>query len=137
MSPSYGSCSSEQDALSLSPAKQLPDTASSRSARLCLSLNFLGCLVLGPVNFVVYKIMYDSFGEGRAFFVSQGVNFLYVLYGGAILWLLDARGEISPDMRQIPQHKFLIMGSLDSLGGFMAAMVSPEPLSCVFIVRAV
>lgn len=38
---------------------------------LCLSLNFLACLVLGPVNFVVYKIMYDSYGEGRAFFVSQ------------------------------------------------------------------
>ena len=54
----------------------------------------------------------------------QGVNFLYVLYGGAILWLLDARGEISPEMRQIPQYKFLIMGSLDSLGGFLAAMVS-------------
>lgn len=46
-------------------------SAAQTTDRLCLSLNFLGCLVLGPVNFVVYKIMYNSFGEGRAFFVSQ------------------------------------------------------------------
>jgi hypothetical protein len=51
------------------------------------------------------------------------VNFLYVLYGGIILRLLDARGEITEEMRQIPHYKFLIMGSLDSLGGFFAAMV--------------
>ena len=43
----------------------------SKSDNLYLSLNFFACLVLGPINFVVYKIMYDSYGEGRAFFVSQ------------------------------------------------------------------
>jgi hypothetical protein len=47
-----------------------------------------------------------------------------VLYGGVILHLLESRGEITPEMRRIPHYKFLIMGSLDSLGGFFAAMVS-------------
>ena len=47
------------------------DKSSFKSSNLYLSLNFVACLVLGPINFVVYKIMYDSYGEGRAFFVSQ------------------------------------------------------------------
>mgnify|MGYP003387236794 FL=1 len=58
--------------------------------------------------------------------VVQGVNFLYVVYGGIILRMLESRGEITPEMRQIPQYKFLVMGSLDSLGGFLAAMVSHQ-----------
>lgn len=90
--------------------------------KMCLSFVFFSCLLVGPVNFLVYKVMYSAFGDGRAFFVSQGVNFLYVLYGGVILRAVESRGEITPEMRQIPHYKFLIMGTLDALGGFLAAM---------------
>jgi drug/metabolite transporter (DMT)-like permease len=83
---------------------------------------FLACLTVGPLNFVSYKIMYAAFGESRAFFVSQGVNFLYVLYGGVILHILSSRGEITDTMKSIPHIKFMTMGFLDSVGGFLAAM---------------
>jgi hypothetical protein len=42
-------------------------------------------IAVGPLNFVLYKLMFVAYGETRAFFVSQGVNFLYVVYGK---WLL-------------------------------------------------
>ena len=137
---SYGSVS-----LSTVQQEEAVAVADSRSHKLFLTLNFLGCLVVGPINFVVYKVMYDSFGQGRSFFVSQvsvkrcrsrgqliyvlisrllqGVNFLYVVYGGVILHLMTRRGEITPEMYEIPHYKFVIMGTLDALGGFLAAMV--------------
>lgn len=84
--------------------------------------NFISCLIVGPLNFVSYKVMYAAYGESRAFFVSQGVNFLYVLYGGIILHYLTKKGEITEEMRAIPHMKFIVMGFLDCLGGFLAAM---------------
>lgn len=84
--------------------------------------NFISCLIVGPLNFVSYKIMYSAYGEKHAFFVSQGVNFLYVLYGGIILQYLINKGEITNEMRSIPHFKFIVMGFLDCLGGFLAAM---------------
>ena len=64
-------------------------------------------LVVGPVNFVLYRVCYATYGEEYAFFVSQGVNLLYVVYGGAILlpkmWFGD---EITPAMRALPQPRF-------------------------------
>jgi drug/metabolite transporter (DMT)-like permease len=84
--------------------------------------NFISCLIVGPLNFVSYKVMYAAYGESRAFFVSQGVNFLYVLYGGIILHYLTKKGEITEEMKAIPHLKFIVMGFLDCLGGFLAAM---------------
>ena len=83
---------------------------------------FIGCLIVGPLNFVSYKVMYAAFGESRAFFVSQGVNFLYVVYGGIILHLLARRGENTIPVQHVPHIKFITMGFLDSVGGFLAAM---------------
>jgi drug/metabolite transporter (DMT)-like permease len=87
-----------------------------------LLTNFLLCISVGPLNFVMYKVMYAAFGDKRAFFVSQGVNFLYVLYGGIILHILSSRGEIGPETRKIPHYKFVLMGFLDCMGGFLGAM---------------
>ena len=63
----YGTMSTRQDEIE----RLGIDKDSSQGDNLYLSLNFVACLIFGPVNFVVYKIMYDSYGEGRAFFVSQ------------------------------------------------------------------
>ena len=89
---------------------------------LYLYSNFILCLIFGPLNFITYKIMYNSFSEKYAFFVSQGVNFLYVIYGGIILFFLEKEGEITKEMKEISHIKFIIMGFLDCLGGFLAAM---------------
>ena len=53
---------------------------------------------LGSLNFILVKAMYNAFGSSYAFFANQGVNFLYVLYGGAILQqkMLSAKELFSP-----------------------------------------
>lgn len=100
----------------------LVDVDSTEISSVWIYSNFIGCLIVGPLNFVSYKVMYAAFGPSHAFFVSQGVNFLYVLYGGVILHFLTQKGEITKEMRAIPHTKFIVMGFLDCLGGFLAAM---------------
>ena len=92
-------------------------------SRLIIGLALPTVLVVGPVNFVLYRVCYATYGEEYAFFVSQGVNLLYVVYGGAILlpkmWFGD---EITPAMRALPQRRFAFMAILDCCGTFLAAM---------------
>ena len=92
-------------------------------SRLIIGLALPTVLVVGPVNFVLYRVCYATYGEKYAFFVSQGVNLLYVVYGGAILlpkmWFGD---EITPAMRALPQRRFVFMAVLDCCGTFLAAM---------------
>lgn len=105
-----------------SSSSNAENSTSTSVSNIWVYANFLACLVVGPLNFVSYKVMYAAYGEYRAFFVSQGVNFLYVLYGGIILHYLTKRGEITEEMKAIPHTKFIVMGFLDCLGGFLAAM---------------
>lgn len=82
----------------------------------------LTMLVIGPLNFVLYKVLFSLYGGSRFFFVMQGVNFLYVVYGGVVLaWLRHTR-EIPPDMDSLPRRPFAVMAGLDCLGGLCAAM---------------
>jgi drug/metabolite transporter (DMT)-like permease len=106
----------------ISPTLTQKPTGTDNSSQFWIYSNFISCLIVGPLNFVSYKVMYAAYGESRAFFVSQGVNFLYVLYGGIILHYLTKKGEITEEMRAIPHLKFIVMGFLDCLGGFLAAM---------------
>mmetsp|Transcript_96406 Transcript_96406/g.274808 ORF Transcript_96406/g.274808 Transcript_96406/m.274808 type:complete len:103 (-) Transcript_96406:1562-1870(-) len=43
-------------------------------------------MLSGPANFVLYRLLFAEYGEKDAFFVSQGVNFLYCVYGGILLY---------------------------------------------------
>lgn len=51
---------------------------------------------------------FNAFGEDGAFAVSQIVNVLYVVMGGAVLyprmWMTDL---ITPEMKALPQVRFL------------------------------
>ena len=93
-------------------------------------------LSTGACNFVLVKLLYNSYGETNSFFVSQGINVLYCIYGGAIVyprllpggignklsaWLgLD---PITPAMRApTHQRRFFTMGVLDCFGTFLTAM---------------
>jgi len=78
---------------------------------------------LGCVNFLAMKALYTAYGDKRSFFVNQGVNLLYILYGGAILypqWIF--MGVVTPEMVAVPKMRFVIMGFLDALGTFCIAM---------------
>ena len=78
---------------------------------------------LGSLNFILVKAMYNAFGSSYAFFANQGVNFLYVLYGGAILQQkMLCTDEITPEMRTFPQTTFFKLAILDAFGTFFTAM---------------
>lgn len=77
---------------------------------------------LGPLNYVLYKIMFDAYHKRRAFFVSNGINFLNVVFGGIALFVIDKQGGITHEMRQISHVKFMIIGFVDALGDFLQAM---------------
>ncbi len=85
---------------------------------------FLACILLGPLNFVLYKVMYTSFDDHEAFFVAQLVNLQYVVIGGIALKYLECKGEITEKMYQVPHLKFIIMGSLDCIAGMLAGLSS-------------
>jgi drug/metabolite transporter (DMT)-like permease len=78
--------------------------------------------VLGPLNGVLFKIMYTVYGERSAMFCSTMVNFIYCLYGGVALFLV--RDKVTPSMWATPQSKFAIMGGLDCLAGFLTAIAA-------------
>jgi drug/metabolite transporter (DMT)-like permease len=67
--------------------------------------------------------MFNAFGPGNSYFVSQGVNVLYVLYGFVPLaYKMAFTPDVTPAMRAASQRPYVIMGLLDSLGTFLTAM---------------
>jgi len=89
-----------------------------------LAMVLLLLLALGSCNFVLLKIMYASYGPQYSFFASQGVNLLYIVYGGIVLAPLVCSGEVPAEQRARHglMHKFCAMGCLDTLGTFLTAM---------------
>lgn len=100
---------------------------------LCVVLMLL--MIFGTANFLLVKVLYSVYGEERAFFVSQGINVIYVLYGGLVVYprlvpwgfgdAISAAinfGPITPAMRRSPQGRFVAMGLLDCFGTFFTAL---------------
>mmetsp|Transcript_79704 Transcript_79704/g.200532 ORF Transcript_79704/g.200532 Transcript_79704/m.200532 type:complete len:504 (-) Transcript_79704:191-1702(-) len=78
---------------------------------------------LGCVNFILLKELYTAYGDQYAFFVNQGVNFLYIVYGGAILYpRMCLTNAVTPTMKALSKKRFVVMGFLDALGTFFTAM---------------
>ncbi len=128
-----------------------PSSNTSSSSCHPLLLPLLLVLLLGSANALIYKTMFATYGESGAFFVSTGsslcprgvsgfppthppqpthpptsptspgVNFLYILYGGLLLYprmcLTDA---VTPAMKALPKRRFLVMG-------FLVRMFPPCP----------
>lgn len=67
-----------------------------------------------------FKILYISFGERYSFFVCQMINVVYVVEGAVALHYV--RDEITEEMRAIPHSKYVMMGLLDFVGGFMCSL---------------
>lgn len=50
------------------------------------------------------SIRFAAYGESAAFFVSTGVNALYILYGGLILYpRMLLTDKVTPEMRRLPK----------------------------------
>ena len=81
-------------------------------------------IVLGPLNFVLYKVMYSAYSDEQAFFVAQAVNFHYVIIGGAALTYVTVQDLISPLTYAVPHSKFMVMGCLDSFAGIVAGLAA-------------
>lgn len=89
--------------------------------RVCVLMVLL--VALGALNFILVKIAYTSYGDQFSFFVNQGINFLYVVYGGIILYpLMLFTTTVTPEMRKFPQRRFFFLGCLDAFGTFFTAM---------------
>ena len=70
---------------------------------------------LGCLNFVLVKAMYDAFGA-HAYFCNQGVNLLYILYGGVPLILGDSEVTKNGDARaqsSLPHRTFFGLAFFD------------------------
>lgn len=65
--------------------------------------------------------MFVQYGDEEQYFVSQCVNFQYVIIGGVALLIIYRQGQITIEMIQIDHRKFIIMGFLDCFAGFLAA----------------
>jgi drug/metabolite transporter (DMT)-like permease len=88
-----------------------------------LSVMMFFLTAVGCINFILVKAMYDAFGTHGAFFANQGVNLLYVLYGGGFLsYKLLFTNDIDADMKRFPQSRFFGLATLDAFGTFFTAM---------------
>jgi drug/metabolite transporter (DMT)-like permease len=126
--------------VSTSEYRSFPDTTKPTEPKkfggLQLGVVLLLLLLTGSCNFVLLKILFAAYGEASAFFVSQGINVLYILYGGLVVYprLLPCGigdrvsaalgfGPILTSMRTREHHRrFLVMGVLDCFGTFLTAM---------------
>lgn len=102
----------------LSRGARRRDTPSARALVPAFAL----MLAVGPSNFVLYKILFAVYGDASAFFVMQGINLLFVVYGAVGLWVVARRGGITAEMRTCSKAPFAAMAALDCLGGLCAAM---------------
>ena len=116
--------------------KLMPSSANTTLTSTALLLVLVLLLSSGVVNFVLLKVLFAAYGESQAFFVSQGINLLYCIYGGALIYPrllpwgvgdyvshLVGMEPVTAAMRRPSNHKrFFKMGVLDCLGTFLTAM---------------
>ena len=106
-----------------SSISSMPNNNNNKTNNVWTILMMLLLVFLGSLNFILVKAMYNAFGASYAVFANQGVNFLYVVYGGVILQQkLHCTNEITKDMRTFPQTTFFKLAILDAFGTFFTAM---------------
>ena len=82
-------------------------------------------VTLGSFNFILVKAMYNAYGSKYAFFANQGVNFLYIVYSGVVLYQRKTcTTDITPEMYLFSHWKLLFLAFLDAIGTFLTGMGS-------------
>ena len=81
-------------------------------------------VVLGTINFVLLGTLYKAYTDEYAFFVNQGINFMYVVMGGMVLYPKQIfTNEINEKTGlRFPQRKLFSLGLLDSFGTLFTAL---------------
>ena len=89
-----------------------------------LTIMMCSLVAMGCMNFILVKAMYDAFGTRGAFFANQGVNLLYVVYGGSILGykIMCTKVISTSEDKKFPQSRFFGLATLDAFGTFFTAM---------------
>jgi CRT-like, chloroquine-resistance transporter-like len=79
----------------------------------------IAVIFIGTGNRVTFKLMqYSTINYG--YFISQLTTFIYVPINFAVIGLkLLFTNDITPDQRDFPWYKFLVMGALDSMQGLL------------------
>lgn len=64
-------------------------------------------------NKLTPPIRFAAYGEDKAFFVSTGVNALYIVYGGLILYprMLRADTSVTLEMTRLPKVLYRLVDS--------------------------
>lgn len=94
-----------------------PEASSSENQRqpisvVRLAVIMVGLVILGAMNFIMLKLCYQQYSnvvvdktkpthtKDLSFFANQGINFLYVIYGGLILYpRMIFTNQITREMR--------------------------------------
>ena len=110
----------------LPPPTHATTQQNKKKKSLCWLLVMMCALVImGCVNFILVKALYDAFGTRGAFFANQGVNLLYVLYGGSILTYKTTCTHdytSNAEDKTFPHSRFFGLAILDAFGTFFTAM---------------
>ena len=85
-----------------------PTAAARKERRLPCAVGAM--LVVGPSNYVLYKVLFAAYGLDSAIFVMQCVNMLYVVYGHFALMVAERRGEVTDAMRRSSRFPFVVRG---------------------------
>lgn len=87
------------------------------------SFIFSLCIIIGPLNFVLYKILFTTYTDKGSYFVIQSINFLYVVFGSIFLKYCYLNGEISQNEHlKVPMKTYVLVGFLDSFAGFLSGI---------------
>ena len=54
--------------------------------KISLVLLVVSILFVGTLNTLSYKVLYTVYSQRYAYFVSNGINVLYVVFGGMLLY---------------------------------------------------
>lgn len=95
--------------------------------KIRLLLLVFSILFVGTLNTLSYKVLYTVYSQKYAYFVSNGINVLYVIFGGFLLYprmYCNRSGRVPDELRNQPQKKFIVMSFLDASGTFLSAMGS-------------
>jgi len=74
-------------------------------SRSHLAVVLVGLVTLGCFNFLLLKVTYTAYTDKYGFFVNQGINFLYIVFGVLAFYPRDfLTDDITPEMWKFP-HK--------------------------------
>jgi len=96
--------------------------AMSKKENLIVLMYVLLYVASGIFNSIMLKKTMNCF-ENYPFFLTQLLNYGYIpIFGAVVLYQVLFTNNIPAEMRQFPWWKFLIMGALDAVNGYVVVI---------------